>query len=310
MAETLSLTQRIEEAFSDRFDSSTQLIEEWITLRARPREIVILACSAIDSLANTARVEGTQLSKFTSFLDEFSGKRRELNKVAVPNLYLALARHYATLAATIQAAGRMYVFQPLEDVPLLRFVADSGLPVTAEDVGSFLEYFSRAIQRRYRTTATQARSKPLTDTAKNIHEYLLEDSSRRRNGSYRPAVEALLPLLKSYSLGAIIYREYRSGSIHELGFDVDERFFRETETYVASVGLMWDETRYLELRVPALWLMDLYKSSVENYKAKLVNTQRLPIQLYLDLCDALDELDFLDMSSLADAREVKYSVPR
>ncbi len=71
------LRSEIRQAFSDRFGQVTDLLAEWYPARANPEAFVILACSAIDALANLGQTRGSQASRFTSFVERYSGKEAE-----------------------------------------------------------------------------------------------------------------------------------------------------------------------------------------------------------------------------------------
>ena len=50
------------------------------------------------------------------------------------------------------------------------------------------------------------------------------------NSPYKSTMTALKPILKAHQLAAILYRDYRNGSIHGAGVDLDEDEFFEAET--------------------------------------------------------------------------------
>jgi len=123
-------------------------------------------------------------------------------------------------------------------------------------------------------------------------------------------VEAIKRLLVNFRLGDLLYREYRSRSIHEFSFDVDDRFFREVDVYVASRLHDWDSTRFLELSVPARWLIGLYNKSVHEYRLALLRRRKLPIKLWVELCDPVKESQFLDDASIDVGRDLSIRVGR
>lgn len=305
-----TIEDRIREALSERFGSTSALLDTFLAESTNARELVILACSRLDALANLAVLETTQQKRFISFMNRYSAKGADLALVAVPNLYSYLSRHYDTVSATIREPGRLRLYDPIIDRPLLQFVVDSKLPITSEDVERFLEYFSRVVQRRYRTTATQSRAKPVLEDEDQLHRYLLRESGRYRRGRYLDAARAMRPLLRDFTIGALLYREYRSGAIHEFGFGVDDRFFQETTLYVSTRRHLLEDTLYLEVRVPARWLIGAYKTSLSRYQAQLVRSRKLPIGLYLEVCDVLEEFEYLDESSVGEGRELRLSVGR
>jgi len=84
----LPVDGRIDEAFADYADTIA-LLEGYAQNREHPKEFAILACARIDALANLAARGKSQRERFVAFVEEFSGKRTLLEKVAVPNLYYA-----------------------------------------------------------------------------------------------------------------------------------------------------------------------------------------------------------------------------
>jgi len=304
------IEDRIREAFSDRFRSTDALLGDFLTQSRNAREFVILLCSGLDALANLARLADTQQKRFVAFLYRYSGKQQDLDLVAVPNLYSYLGGHYNTLPATIESPGRLQRFDPRVDDPFLKFVVDSGLPITKEEIGRFLQYFSRVVQRRYRTTATQSREKPVLEAETSVAGYLLRETRAYRRGRYLDAMQALLPVVHDFTIGRLLYSEYRSGAIHEFGFEVDDRFFDEATFYLSTVHRWHQSTAFLEILIPAKWLMSAYKTAVAKYQAQLVRSKKLPADLYWDICDLVKEVKYLDFESLEEGRQLRFSLGR
>jgi hypothetical protein len=191
----LPIEDRIREVFDD-YAHTLALVQEYAARRQHPVELAILVCARLDSLANLAGPGKTQRDRFSQFIKDYSGQKSLLQKVAVPNLYSYLARHHHILPGTIEAPGRLQQFDRDVDLPFIRFVADSGLPITEQAIGIFLRWFSGVVQQKYRTTATQARSKPTLDTADALFIYLSGAAATRRSDSYKKAIDALRPLTR------------------------------------------------------------------------------------------------------------------
>src|SRR6266481_2843059 len=95
------IEDRVNAAFEEH-RATTALLENFIQSREYPNEIVILACARLDALANLAMTKKQgQRNRFVSFLHTYSGRRNELEQVALPNLYLHIFMQFATLGATI-----------------------------------------------------------------------------------------------------------------------------------------------------------------------------------------------------------------
>jgi hypothetical protein len=165
----------------------------------------------------------------------------------------------------------------------------------AEAVSRFLRWFSVAVQQQYRTTASQRRSKPSLASRSVFLTHLQSVASTRRSDVYGKLCEHLVPLVKQFSVGSILYREFRSGAIHEHGFVLDEdRFFTESGLYFTTTRYVVDPgTRYLNVEFSAKWLLSLLEESLKNYTARLVATKKLPFPLFIQIADIMSEADYL-----------------
>jgi hypothetical protein len=166
------------------------------------------------------------------------------------------------------------------------------------------------IQRRYRTTATQRRSKPVLDEIDAVHRHLLTDARKYRRGRYLGAFESMRAMIQQFTVSSMLYREYRSGSIHEFEFSLHDRFFREKGLYVETVSHPWDTTMFLDVRVSARWLLEAYRACIDRYRRRLEATHKLPLPLFLDLCEIPKDLPYLDLDSVEEGLELRPILPR
>ena len=166
------------------------------------------------------------------------------------------------------------------------------------------------IQRSYRTTATQSKAKPILASVNVLFELLVREAERFSHGKYEAAYKEIRPLLTQFSLASILYREYRSGAIHEFAFEVDGRFFAESDLYVDTLRYTWDSTTYLEIRVPARWLIDACRTCVSSYQRRLMQTLRLPLPLFIELCNVPQDVGYLDDETVVDALELRPNLGR
>lgn len=179
-----SIEQRIAAVF-DKYRQTQTLLEEFASNRRNASELVILACSRLDALANMAMTQKkTQRERFVSFLSTFTSRGNELDRVALPNLYFYVFRQFVTLPGTIPAPGRLTAYDLARDATFLQFLVDSGVPLAEPDVDRMLHRISVWLQKEYRTTATQTRRKPHFDSAKNVRKRLEAHSSSYRRGLY------------------------------------------------------------------------------------------------------------------------------
>ena len=56
-----------------------------------------------------------------------------------------------------------------------------------------------------------------------------------RKGFYDEAVKVIGPFVRRFRLADVLYRDYRSLSIHEFPFDADEQFFEERDSTLQRV---------------------------------------------------------------------------
>jgi hypothetical protein len=96
------------------------LADDWIEQEKHAEELVVLVCARIDALANLVSGRGSQRERFASFVSQYSGRRRELERVSVPNLYRYVALAYYTLAGTLEVPGRLHLVTQ-DELPFLRF---------------------------------------------------------------------------------------------------------------------------------------------------------------------------------------------
>jgi hypothetical protein len=176
-------------------------------------------------------------------------------------------------------------------------------------VSRFLEWLSRAVQRAYRTTASQSRAKPSLEDASRLHEFLTEAAAKHARGKYADAVTRLRPLFKDFSVAATLYRDFRSASIHQVDFRVADRFFREPGTYFATAWWAIEGTGYLDLQFSARWLVQLLRDITTNYASHLAATEKLPLGMWSEVCSE-DELGYLDVEHLDLGREIGFSLGR
>jgi hypothetical protein len=305
-----SIDDRIKAAF-DEYRATAALLDGFVQARQHAQELVILVCSRLDALANLAMTQKkSQRDRFVSFLHAYSGRPAELARVLLPNLYFDIFVKFVTLPVTIPVPGRLCSYDMSRDASFLQFIVDSGVPLTSEDVSKWLHRLSVWLQRKYRTTVTQSKSKPYYDDVRGVTRHLEACSRVYRKGTYALAVAALSPILNNFRLADVLYRDYRSRSIHEFAFNTDEQFFTERGVYVATRFHAWDSTRFLEVCVSAHWLVDLYRETVGRYERSLLARRKLPIDLWTELCDTSREFAFLDDSSVPVGRDLRIRVER
>jgi hypothetical protein len=310
MSSGIPIETRIEQAF-ERYQVTLELTERLYSSQANPVEIVLLACSRIDALSNLSATGGPARERFVQFVTTYGARRPELVKVSVADLYSYLAREYWLLPGTLNTAGSLTEFGS-DSSPFLRFLADSGLPLTEDAIRRFLERWSGGVQRRYRTTATQSKAKPSFAGLRGLVDHVDSEIKHSRWKAYAPTlIPAFRTLASGFSIASLLYREIRSGAIHEHAFGLDDtHFFTKPVPYVDTIKHAFDDVLYLGVYIPGRWLLDLFESCVQNYKASLLNTRKLPIDLFSEICVVPDELDYLDEGSIPKERVFRPRILR
>jgi hypothetical protein len=286
---------RIDSAF-EGYRGTIDLLQGFCADRSHGEEFAILVCARLDSLANLAAEGSTQAQRFVNFVTAYSSRRADLQQVSLPNLYAYLVRQHDAALYTFEIPGRVRIIDEDDELPFFRFLAQCDLPLTAEAVSGFLRWFSIVIQKKYRTTATQKRTKPSLDRASDVLDLLRDAAASRRSEQYGRAVEKLKPLVNHFSVASILYRDFRSGAIHEYAFSVsEERFFREKGLFFDTVRFVYDPgMRYLDLQFSAAFLLDLFDRCLTNYCKRLSATKKLPLPLFLTVADLMTEAQYLD----------------
>jgi hypothetical protein len=297
-------------AFEDYSDTLT-LVRDYAATRQHPVELAILVCARLDSLANLASLGKTQSERFPRFLEEYSGQKACFRRLQCQTSTPTSPDITTPCPSPSTPLVGIQQFDRDNDLPFIRFIADSGLPLTDEAISVLLRWFSRVIQQRYRTTATQARTKPSLDTQDSISAHLAATAAGRRSSSYTGALPAVRSLIRNFSLGSILYRDFRSGIIHEFGLpNYRAEFFRRPSIYWTTIIHAYDNTRYLDVQLSASWLIDIFESCLTNYLKRLTSTHKLLPGLFFEICDLPDEVHLLDEDALPSPKYIGLALGR
>lgn len=283
----MQVKKAIDEFFR-RYDNTLNLLQEFLASQGNGQEFVLLSCARLDSLANLAFAEGTQKSRFSRFLAKYSGLGKQTFTISVPDLNYYFQHYFWISAANVPEPGRMLLFRE-RDREFAQFIFDSGIPITELDVRRLLAVVMNALKRKYRVSPHQGTRKKTCATPDEIVEAICE-SVRNAGGYTQPDVNPIKSLVSAYTVGALLYRRYRSGAIHEWGVELDERdFFNRTGVYWKTAPV--HTHRFLKIQFPAVLLLSLLRRSIDTYKRELLETQKLPFGVWSG--SRLSE-DFLD----------------
>lgn len=209
--------------------------------------------------------------------------------------------------------GRFHMFDPRRDGQFILFIWNSGIALTQEKIGFLLKFLMNALKKRYRVLPNQPLSKDSSDTASNIVTYLEDEAKKQKRTFVREAIcsnKYLLSLIKDYSLASLLYREYRCGIIHEYRVDIRSAdFFSKPDIYWQPFyNDIAQPTRRLRIQFPAQFLLRLLEDCVNSYKGQLLNTKQLPVDLFHEICDFLNELNYLDDRTLPGGKDLGINI--
>jgi hypothetical protein len=299
------LGDRIEEAFK-RYDQTADLVKDFLSSRSNPQEFILLVCGRLDSFSNLAFTGKSQKDNFVGFLARHSGYRNTFAQIGLPDLYRYLDYHLWVLPGTIDKPGRLHMFDPKEDERFITFLWSSGLAIIQEEIGGLLKFIMKTLRERYRVSPTQSMRKSSLDSLGAVYEYLHDVAKRHKRGLYLEAVKSLRPILRDYSIGALLYRKYRNEIIHEYGVDVqeDEFFTKKTVYWGTFYNPDVYPTKFLQIQFPGEFLFKILVNCVRGYKMELKRTRKLPWGIFSDICNIMDEIDHLDDRSLPSGKDV------
>lgn len=287
----LQVEKAVQEFFG-RYNDTLNLLQEFLISKSNRQEFVLLSCARLDSLANLAFAEGTQQSRFSSFLARYSGLGKQTFTISVPDLNFYFQHYFWISVASIPEPGRMRLFRE-RDRGFAQFIYDSGIPITELHVQHLLHSVMNALKRKYRVSPHQNTRKK---TCATLHEIVetINDSVRKAGGYPVPDVNSIKSVVSPYAVGVLLYRRYRSGAIHEWGVELDERnFFNMTGVYWKTAPVHFH--RFLRIQFPAILLLNLLRCSIDAYKRELLETKKLPWGVLSG--SGLSE-DFLDRRSI------------
>jgi hypothetical protein len=302
------IDKRIQSAFQ-RYDTTVDLLQTFIAAKSHTQEFILLVCARLDSLSNLAFHKKSQKDNFIDFLVHHSGHKDKILSVSVPDLYDYLAYQAWVLPGALEKDGRLHVFDPRRDERYISFVWNSGIPITQKHVGLFLKALMTAIRKKYRVLPNQKLTLPSIDSAKRLADLftaVMRKRSKRLLTETSRVGNSLSMFIKEFSLASLLYREYRCGIIHEYGVDVDPTdFYSKREIYFRTLcnDLVYP-TRRLRLQFPAKFLLRILLKSLDSYRSRLLQTRRLPFDMFDEICDFMKELQFLDDKSVQQGRDI------
>ncbi len=302
---SIDLKARVDEAFRG-YRETVAMVRDLIKRRQYPQEIILLVCARIDALSHLRDSPDGDRARFVNFLARYSHLGKQVRQISVPDLYDELCRWWWTLGGFIQLPGRIHLFNPFKDDLFLQFASESAGPITEKDIGRELAFITRTLKEAYRVVPGQHRAKPMLTSPEDLAATFKSGSTARPEWRAKGVI-ALQKLVRDFSIGALLYTNYRCGVIHEYKVEIDdEGFFTGTDVGWRSVFYPWDTiSRRLCIAFPAAVLLRLLESSVENYIGELLHKKKLPAAIFFEIFHPLSDLEFLDVDSLGRGRDAR-----
>lgn len=285
-------------------------MDRLIQAKSHPQEILVLLCSRLDALASNAAKEDELRGKsFTGFVATYSGSSKLFDSVSLGDVYYELDYHLWVLPGMLEKPGRIRMFSRLNE-PILRLLVDSEIALTLDGARHFMKRIQRALRKRYRVAPNQPGRKPPLAPAGQIEQVILDEFSRSRDPLMKSALpKAISPLLRSKTLGHILYERFRCEAIHGGRVLIEEsRFFTEKEPYwMPMYSEFYGPFQLIEF--PAHFLAQLLSDCVRNYRKRLEKTRKVPPDVLFGMFSdgLLGNLDLLDETLLPRGR---VAVPR
>lgn len=301
----LDLRERVEKAFRG-YRETVAMVRDLVAHRKYPQEIILLVSARLDALSHLRESPEGDKARFVNFLARYSYLGKQVRQISVPDLYDELCRWWWTLEGFIDLPGRIHLFDPSRDDQFLQFVSESGGPITRKDVGRELAFIVRHLKRVYRVVPKQARAKgqlaSVEDFAATFEKVATVRPSWRRSG-----IVALQKLVRDFSLGALLYKNYRCGVIHEYKVDFEEQeFFGRKEIGWRTVFYPWDTiSPRLSILFPATVLLRLLETSLDNYIEEILHKKKLPAPVFFEVCHPLNDSGLLDVESIGPGHDVR-----
>lgn len=271
-----------------------------------------MACARLDSLANLARTEKSQEQRFATFLAKYADKGNLFSQISVPDFRYFLQFQEWILPGTILKPGRLHVYTD-ENRFFVRILWKSGLPITLSSAHELLSYLRRCLRSAFRISPRKRSDhKPTHARPSAILSCILRGARGSRLTALRSAEAELKQAIDHYSIGKILYRDYRCKVIHEYAIDIDEdQFFRKQNLYWGVAGNdLFSSQKFLTVTFPARFLYMSLQSCVMNYERYLLGRRRVPIDIFNAEFNLLKELHYLDDDSIQQGRDIQLALER
>jgi hypothetical protein len=293
-----SLAERIDLAFAPYVETLRSL-DSCLAQHSDPTEFIILACARLDSLANLSFDESQQKC-FCRLLREHSGHQRLLSEVSVPDLFNFLDHQLFMVNGTVRTPGRLTTYDDRGRL-FAQLLVSSDLALDPDTATRLLRLLRRILRKAYRVSPRQPYRLAVLASEASLRTLFEQHAKTRVGKPYATALVKMGAVVREYTLDRLLYRTFRCGAIHEFGGPpVDAaRFYAEDGVYWSELHNEHHPSKVcLGAHFSARFLREVLANVVAGYKAKLKSTRRLPVRLFMEVCDLLKELEHLDEHTL------------
>jgi hypothetical protein len=302
----VNLKQEISRFF-ELFDPTIALAERLIAANEHAQEVLLLICARLDALASYAgREDQPNREAFTNLVTHYGGERPLMESVSAGDLYYELGYHRWLLEGLLPKPGRIIRFSRLDD-PVIDLLEQSDIPLTLDAARALLTRLMKVVESRCRCRPGQPRRKPNRIKRAALTGAIEQEFKRSRSVEADKLSNAVQPLLRSKTIAALLYENFRNAAVHGVKVDLDEgRFFREQQ-------LHW-EPLYSEYYPPFMFvkfsgpfLLSLLRNCLRTVREAWIAKGKIPPDVYWHVFGvSYEELNLLDQNLLPQTRSLRF----
>jgi hypothetical protein len=276
LREHVILSEKVD-SFFKLFEPTIQLAERLITENNNAQEVVLLLCARLDALASCiASEDQSNRESFIRLLVNYSGYRDLMGSVSAGDLYYELGFHRRFAESMIPKTGRLVRFSRLDD-PIIELLDRSNIPLTLEAAQGLLTRLMRVMTENFRCRPGQALRKPTTAKPKTITDALTEEFKHSRDLEVRQGVErAIQPLLRTMTVAALLYENFRNPAVHGLKVELDESTFFQSKQPHWRPLYSEHYPPFMFIKFPGPFLLELLRNCMRTVKHEMLAKGKLP----------------------------------
>lgn len=279
------------------FEPTISLVERLIEKRQNAQEVLLLLCARLDAMASCiSRDDQSNRDSFTKLVTGYGGERALMESVSAGDLYYELGYHRWLMEGLIPKPGRIIRFSRLND-PMIDLLDQSEIPLTVAAGERLLTRLMRVLERHCRCRPGQPCRKPNTIKPSALTRIIEDDLKRSREYEADKVSKAIQSLLRSKTIAALLYQNFRNEAVHGVKVDLDERrFFRDQRPYWQ---LLYSEyyPPFMFIKFSGPFLLSLLRNCLNTLREKWSANGMIPPDVHSYLFHyGLDEIHLLDSS--------------